>query len=152
MRFARVPEMLTASAILIVLAVMIVPVPTAFIDLLLVTNIALALILLLVTLYVKQPLQFSSFPTLLLFTTLLRLSLNVASTRAILLNGYGGEVISAFGSFVVGGTRPSDSSHSSFWPSSSSSSSRRVRAGSRKSRPDSRWTRCPGVRWPSTRI
>jgi len=99
----RLPDLLAAVSVLLILAVMIIPVPTPLIDLMLITNVALALIVLLVTLYVKQPLRFSVFPTLLLFATLFRLSLNVASTRSILLRGYGGEVIEAFGNFVVGG-------------------------------------------------
>jgi len=99
----RLPDALIAGAVLLILSVMVVPIPTQMIDLLLITSMALALIILLVTLYVRQPVKFSVFPTLLLIATLFRLSLNVASTRSILLRGYGGEVIGSFGNFVVGG-------------------------------------------------
>ncbi|MBK8231939.1 MAG: flagellar biosynthesis protein FlhA [Candidatus Eisenbacteria bacterium] len=92
-----------AAGILVVLAVMIVPIPTFLLDLLLVLDIGLALVILLMTVYTTQPLRFNVFPTLLLLSTLYRLSLNVASTRTILLNAYGGKVIEAFGNFVVGG-------------------------------------------------
>jgi len=92
-----------AGAILLILAVMIVPIPTFLLDLLLVMDIGLALVILLMTVYTQQPLRFNVFPTLLLLSTLYRLALNVASTRTILLQAYGGKVIEAFGNFVVGG-------------------------------------------------
>ena len=82
---------------------LILPIPPALLDSLLATSIALSLLTLLVILYVRQPSDFSGFPTLLLFLTLFRLSLNVASTRLILLDGYAGRVIEAFGNFVVRG-------------------------------------------------
>ena len=82
---------------------LILPIPPALLDSLLATSIALSLLTLLVILYVRQPSDFSGFPTLLLFLTLFRLSLNVASTRLILLDGYAGHIIEAFGNFVVRG-------------------------------------------------
>src|SRR5664279_4748041 len=82
---------------------LILPVAPWLLDCLLTISIALSLLTLLVILYVRQPSDFSSFPTLLLFLTLFRLSLNVASTRLILLDGYAGHVIEAFGNFVVRG-------------------------------------------------
>src|ERR1044072_2681620 len=72
-------------------------------DLLLTVSIALSLLTLLVILYLRTPAEFTGFPTLLLFITLYRLALNVASTRLILLDGYAGHIIQAFGSFVVRG-------------------------------------------------
>jgi flagellar biosynthesis protein FlhA len=90
-----------ASVVLVVL--MIVPVPPWVLDLLLSTNITLALVILLVTLYTENALAFSVFPTLLLIVTLFRLSLNITGTRSILLHGYAGQVIEAFGNVVVGG-------------------------------------------------
>ncbi len=96
-------DLLLAGAVLLILGVMIVPVPTPLLDLFLVGNLGSALVILTLTIYAKRPLSFSTFPTVLLLTTLLRLSLNVATTRQILLNGYGGKVIAAFGNFVVGG-------------------------------------------------
>ena len=94
--------------IIMILAMMILPVPPFLLDLLFTFNIALAIIVLLVSLYTLKPLDFAVFPTVLLMTTLLRLSLNVASTRAVLLHGHtgpdaAGKVIEAFGQFLVGG-------------------------------------------------
>ena len=74
-----------------------------FLSILLTVNIALAVTILLVAVYTKEPLQYSTFPTILLISTLFRLGLNVSTTRLILLYGYAGDVITAFGSFVVGG-------------------------------------------------
>src|SRR5262245_52963738 len=82
---------------------MLVPLPSFLFDLLITTNIALSLVVLMVTIYIAAPLEFSVFPTLLLGLTLLRLSLNIASTRLILMRGEAGQVIDAFGHFVVGG-------------------------------------------------
>src|SRR5512144_437400 len=82
---------------------LILPVAPFFLDLLLTVSIALSLLTLLVILYLRQPAEFTGFPTLLLFITLYRLALNVASTRLILLDGYAGHIIEAFGNFVVRG-------------------------------------------------
>ena len=87
---------------------MVVPIPAAFLDIGFVTNIMISLAVLMVALNVAKPLDFSSFPTVLLFATLLRLALNVASTRVVLVNGHegsaaAGHVIEAFGSFLIGG-------------------------------------------------
>jgi flagellar biosynthesis protein FlhA len=94
--------------IVMILAMMVLPLPTFILDVLFTFNIALAIIVLLVSLYSKDPLDFAAFPTVLLITTLLRLSLNVASTRVVLLDGHtgpdaAGKVIEAFGHFLVGG-------------------------------------------------
>lgn len=83
--------------------VLILPVPPLVLDLFLTLSIAMAMLILLIILYVEEPADFTSFPTLLLFVTLFRLALNVASTRLILLDGYAGHLIEAFGSFVVRG-------------------------------------------------
>ena len=96
------------GAILTVVVLMIVPMPPLLLDLLLSIDIGLAVVLLLTAIYVKEPVDFSVFPSLLLVLTLLRLSLNVAGTRLILLDGAdgveaAGHVIMAFGQFVVGG-------------------------------------------------
>ena len=82
---------------------LIFPVPPLALDLLLAVSIALSLLILLVILYVEEPADFTGFPTLLLFITLFRLALNVATTRLILLDGYAGHIIEAFGNFVVRG-------------------------------------------------
>src|SRR5690242_5043608 len=82
---------------------MILPIHPFFLDGFLATSIAVSLLTLLAILYVRQPAEFTGFPTLLLFITLYRLSLNIASTRLILLDGYAGHIIEAFGNFVVRG-------------------------------------------------
>jgi len=102
-KLARHSDVYLAFGVLTILFVMIVPLPTPLLDVLLAFNISFSLIVLLVAMYITQPLQFSIFPGLLLVATLFRLSLNVASTRLILGQGYAGKVISAFGTFVVKG-------------------------------------------------
>lgn len=92
-----------AVAVVAILAILVLPVPPAFLDIMLAFNITISLIILLVTMYITKPLELSVFPGLLLIITLFRLSLNVASTRLILGNAYAGEVIASFGNFVVGG-------------------------------------------------
>jgi len=87
-----------------VVLLLVVPLPAQVLDILIVANITLALVVLLTSMYVKRPLDFSVFPSLLLVLTLFRLGLNVASTRLVLRDGYAGEVIDAFGHFVVGGS------------------------------------------------
>ena len=82
---------------------LVLPVPPFLLDLMLTVSIAISLLILLVILYVREPAEFSGFPSLLLFVTLFRLALNVASTRLILLDGNAGHVIEAFGTFVVRG-------------------------------------------------
>jgi len=94
--------------VLAMLAMMILPLPPFLLDLLFTFNIALALVVLMVAIYTKRALDFAVFPTVLLLTTLMRLSLNVASTRAVLMDGHtgpdaAGKVIEAFGHFVIGG-------------------------------------------------
>ncbi|MFP5464623.1 MAG: flagellar biosynthesis protein FlhA [Gammaproteobacteria bacterium] len=98
----------TPLLVLTLLGMMLVPLPPLLLDLLFTFNIALSLVVLLVAVYALRPLDFAVFPTLLLVATLLRLALNVASTRLVLLEGHtgpgaAGNVIEAFGSFVIGG-------------------------------------------------
>jgi type III secretion protein V len=92
-----------AALVVLVVGLMIVPLPTWTLDLLIATNLSAAVAILLVVLYVPDAIGIATFPTLLLLTTLFRLSLNVASTRLILLQANAGEVIHAFGTFVVRG-------------------------------------------------
>ena len=94
--------------IVLVLGMMVLPLPTFLLDLLFTFNIALSVMILLVAMFTRKPLDFAAFPAVLLFATLLRLSLNVASTRVVLLKGHegpdaAGKVIEAFGHFLVGG-------------------------------------------------
>ncbi len=96
------------AAILLLVLVMVVPIPAFLLDIFFVANIAISLAVLMVALNAQKPLDFSAFPTVLLFATLFRLGLNVASTRVVLVHGHEGEaaaghVIEAFGSFLIGG-------------------------------------------------
>jgi len=107
--FSQGPDVLAAVGILMILVVMIVPVPPIVLDLLLALSLAFSVIIMLVSLYTKKPLDFSTFPSVLLISTLFRLALNVASTRNILIHGAAdgtaaaGEIIKSFGEFVVQG-------------------------------------------------
>ena len=96
-------EMALAVGVVFVIALLVVPLPAILLDLFLATAIGLSVVVLLVALHTTDPLEFSSFPALLLLLTLFRLALNVSSTRLILADGDAGEVIRAFGEFVVGG-------------------------------------------------
>jgi len=90
--------------VVLIIALIIIPLPPFFLDFMFIINIAVSLIILLTTMYIAGPLEFSIFPSMLLITTLLRLSLNISSTRLILSNGgQAGQVIATFGSFVLGG-------------------------------------------------
>lgn len=102
------PDILLSLGVVSIIMVMLLPLPRFLLDLLLAFNITVSVIILLVGLQVRRPIEFSAFPSILLMVTLLRLSLNIASTRLILLHGNegagaAGEVIRAFGNFVVGG-------------------------------------------------
>jgi flagellar biosynthesis protein FlhA len=107
--FSQNSELTMALGLIIILGVMVVPLPPMVLDLFLALSIAISIGILLLSVYARKPLDFSTFPSILLITTLLRLSLNVASTRNILLNGASdgtkaaGHIIEAFGEFVVGG-------------------------------------------------
>ncbi|MBK36625.1 MAG: flagellar biosynthesis protein FlhA [Gemmatimonadetes bacterium] len=102
-RIAQYTDVLFALSVIGMISVMIIPMPPGLLDLLLAFNIAFSLLVLLMTIYITNPLQLSVFPGLLLVLTLFRLSLNVATTRLILGDAYAGEVINAFGQFVVKG-------------------------------------------------
>ncbi|MFH2008078.1 MAG: type III secretion system export apparatus subunit SctV [bacterium] len=99
----RYSDLALAGLVVSIIAMMIVPMPTWLLDILLATNISMAVILLLVSIYVTQPIRIATFPAILLITTLFRLGLNVSSTRLILLQADAGEVIQSFGHFVVAG-------------------------------------------------
>ncbi len=99
----RNSDIVLAVSVIAILALMIIPLPPILLDIFLATNIAMAILILMVSMYITHPLEISVFPALLLVLTIFRLSLNVASTRLILGEGYAGEVISSFGSFVVEG-------------------------------------------------
>lgn len=96
-------DVLLALGLILMLGLMLIPLPPMFLDLFLAFNISLAVLVLILSLYIKTPLDFSVFPGLLLILTLFRLSLNISSTRLILIDGYAGQVIESFGNFVVSG-------------------------------------------------
>ncbi len=100
---AKYSDIAIAGVAVLIVGMMILPIPHWTLDILLCANIALSLSILLVSMYTSEPLQFSSFPSLLLMTTLFRLSLNISATRQILLQADAGSVIRAFGQVVVGG-------------------------------------------------
>jgi flagellar biosynthesis protein FlhA len=103
MKANRIAELSVALVVVFVLALIVVPLPAVLLDLCLAASIGISLVVLLVALYTTNPLDFSSFPTLLLLLTLFRIGLNVSSTRLILTQGQAGKVIEAFGQFVIGG-------------------------------------------------
>ncbi len=96
-------DIVFAIGLVVVVLMMVIPMPPQLLDLLLTINISLSVLILLVCLYTKEPLDYSSFPTILLVATLFRLGLNVTSTRLILLEANAGSVIESFGQFVIGG-------------------------------------------------
>ncbi len=100
----RIGQIAIPAAIVGIVVMMVVPLPTALLDLLLVTNIAIATLALLASMFTTRVLDFSIFPSYLLIATLFRLALNVSVTRLVLLHGYAGKVIESFGHFVVGGS------------------------------------------------
>ncbi len=107
-KYSRYSDIIVAFGVLGILVVMVSPLPKFLLDILITLNISVAVIILLMTLYISRPLDFSVFPSLLLLLTLYRLALNIASTRLILLHGNSGEaaagdVIKSFGKFVIGG-------------------------------------------------
>jgi flagellar biosynthesis protein FlhA len=104
METSRAGRVMFPAAVVMVVAVMVIPLPTTLIDMLIVANISIAILILLVSMNVTKTLEFSSFPALLLIVTLFRLALNVATSRAVLSNGEAGKVIEVFGSVVVGGS------------------------------------------------
>ena len=102
-RLSTYTDILISAMVVGIVAIIVIPMHPTVLDIMLVFNFAFSLIILLLTMFTTEPLQFSVFPTLLLVTTLLRLSLNISSTRLILGQGTAGKVIEAFGNFVVGG-------------------------------------------------
>ncbi|MCL0083313.1 flagellar biosynthesis protein FlhA [Thermodesulfovibrionales bacterium] len=107
-RLAKHGDSVLAAGILLVVGMMVIPIPPMLLDILLSFSITLAMLIILVASYIKRPLDFSAFPSILLIATLFRLALNIASTRLILMRGHtgigaAGEVIRSFGEFVIGG-------------------------------------------------
>ena len=102
-KVTRYNDIMLAGLVVAIISLMILPLPTPIVDALIATNLTVAVTLLMLAIYIPSALSLSTFPTLLLFTTLFRLSLNITTTRTILINAYGGEIINTFGNFVVSG-------------------------------------------------
>ncbi len=100
----RLARLAVPIIVVLVVVMMVVPLPAAVLDLLIASNIAMSLVVLLVAMQVRKPLDFAVFPTMVLVGTILRLALNVSSTRLVLRDGYAGNVIDAFGHIVIGGS------------------------------------------------
>src|SRR5262245_6283354 len=102
-RLLRPSDLAGALAVILVVSMMLVPVPPAVLDLFIAANVTFALVVVISAMYVRKALDFASFPSLLLLTTLFRLAINISVTRLILLHGDAGNVVHAFGAMVVGG-------------------------------------------------
>ncbi|HYF27761.1 MAG TPA: flagellar biosynthesis protein FlhA [Baekduia sp.] len=102
-RLGRSTDLIAAAVVVLVVVMMVVPLPPLLLDFFITLNISIGLAVVVTTLYIPRALDFSSFPSLLLLTTLFRLAINISVTRLILLHGDAGHVVEAFGSFVVGG-------------------------------------------------
>jgi flagellar biosynthesis protein FlhA len=100
----RLAKLAVPIIVVIVVVMMVVPLPAALLDILIASNIAVSLLVLLVSMQVSKPLEFAVFPTVVLVATIFRLALNVSSTRLVLRDGYAGKVIDAFGHIVIGGS------------------------------------------------
>ncbi len=104
MKSRRLSHLALPVGVVGIVLLLVVPLPAALLDVLIAFNITAAMVILLVAVYVRRPLEFSVFPSLILVMTLLRLGLNVSATRLVLRDGYAGKVIDSFGHFVVGGS------------------------------------------------
>lgn len=103
LKVAQRAEVLGAVVIMGIVFIFIVPLPTWLVDILIAVNICISCLLIVLALYLPGPLAFSSFPSILLLTTMFRLALSIATTRLILLEQDAGDIVEAFGNFVVGG-------------------------------------------------
>ncbi|MDP2363696.1 MAG: flagellar biosynthesis protein FlhA, partial [Ignavibacteria bacterium] len=101
--FGRNTDIVLAFGLILMLGLMLIPLPAGFLDFFLALSITVAVLIFVVSLFIQSPLDISVFPGLLLISTLFRLSLNISSTRLILIDGYAGKVIESFGQFVVSG-------------------------------------------------
>ena len=98
-----ISEIMLVLGVLLLILIILVPLPDWFIDASIAFNISLSVVLLMMSLYVRQPLDLAAIPSLILVSTLFRLSLGIATTRAVLAEGHAGEMVQAFGEFVTGG-------------------------------------------------
>ena len=144
-------DMLVAVSVVFVVMIMIVPLNSFFIDIFLSLSISISLLILFISMYIKRPLDFSVFPSVLLIVTLFRLSLNIASTRLILVHGdegasAAGQIIKGFGTFIVGGNYVVGAVVFLILMIINFVVITKAREGSPRWRPVSPWTRCPGSR------
>ncbi|MDD5369521.1 MAG: flagellar biosynthesis protein FlhA [Anaerolineaceae bacterium] len=102
-RLLRSKDLPMALGVVLIVALLIIPLPAGLVDVLVALNLAMAIGIMLLTMYISQPMEFSAFPTVLLLVTLLRLGINISASRLILLNGDAGDVIATFGTLIVGG-------------------------------------------------
>lgn len=103
-KFLKLMSNAVAAFVILIVFLLIIPLPTGILDFMFIVQLGLSLVILLTSMYIKEPLEFSVYPTMLLVTTIFRLGLNVSSTRSILTNkGYAGEVVKTFGEFVIRG-------------------------------------------------
>ncbi|TIX55301.1 MAG: FHIPEP family type III secretion protein, partial [Mesorhizobium sp.] len=103
-KLSRRSDLVIAVLMLVAVVMMLIPLPTFLVDILITANIAVSVLILLASFYVSHPLQFSSLPSVILIATLFRLAITITTTRLILLQADAGEIVSAFGTFVVGGS------------------------------------------------
>ncbi|SHG28223.1 flagellar biosynthesis protein FlhA [Jatrophihabitans endophyticus] len=104
MKPSRLSQLAVPIGVVSIVVMLVVPMPATLLDILIAGNMTGAVLVVLTSMYVKRPLEFSSFPSLLLIATLLRLALNISATRLVLTDGFAGNVINAFGHFVIGGS------------------------------------------------
>jgi type III secretion protein V len=102
-RIAARQELALVGVLVLTIAMMMLPVPTALADVLIASNIGFALLLMMVAIYVSSPVEFSTLPTVILITTAFRLSLSITTSRMVLVQGDAGEIIRTFGEFVIAG-------------------------------------------------
>ncbi|WP_257214352.1 FHIPEP family type III secretion protein, partial [Vibrio coralliilyticus] len=96
-------DIILSAMLVIAVFMMILPLPTTLVDVLIAVNLGMSIILLMIAIYIRDPLEFSAFPSMLLITTLYRLALTISTSRLILLQHDAGEIVYTFGDFVVGG-------------------------------------------------
>ena len=143
--------------ILALVAMMVLPLPVFLLDTFFISNILVSLLILMVAMHTQRPLDFSSFPSLLLIATVLRLGLNVASTRIVLSEGHNGpdaagKVIEAFGEFVISGNYAVGIFVFVILIIINLLVAQKVLAGCQKCQPALHWMPCPANRWPSMPI
>jgi flagellar biosynthesis protein FlhA len=102
-RLLRSKDMIMAMTLVLIVALLLIPLPSIMIDLLVAASVALSIGIMLLTMYISSPMEFSSFPTVLLLITLLRMGINISVSRSILLNGEAGKIVETFGNLIVGG-------------------------------------------------